>query len=233
MRVDLSGKRKWVAGAAAALVVAGGGVAVGANTFGSPKEERQAVIADAAKQLGIAPAKLSDALNKALENRVDAAVAAGRLSKAEGEALKARIEAGDAPLFPGGRPHGFGHHRGFGHHGPKLDTVATYLGVTEEQLRTELESGKTLAQIAKDHGKTADGLVGALVDAAGKRLDEAVKAGRLTRAEADAMLTGLKARITDFVNGRFPRPPDGDGDHHGFRGGRGAFFGPPPGPPGP
>src|SRR6266511_3920409 len=146
-------RRKLVAGAAAALAVAGGGVAVGATAFGSPKEESQAVIADAAKQLGIEPAKLSAALKQALENRVDAAVAAGRITKAQGDPLKAAKE----------------------------------------------------------------------------KLDAAVTAGRLTRAEADSMLAGLKDRITDFVNGRFPQP---FGDHHGRRGFHGppAFFGPPSGP---
>jgi hypothetical protein len=219
-------KRKLAAGAFAALAVAGGGVAVGATQFGSPKEESQAVIADAAKQLGIEPAKLSTALKTALENRVDAAVAAGRLTKAEGDALKARIESGEAPLFPTGRPHGFG----LRHHGPNLDAALTYLGLTETQLRTELRSGKTLAQIAKAHGKTAEGLVQAFVDAAKEKLDAAVTAGRLTRAEADSMLAGLKERITDFVNGRFPGR---FGEHRGGRGfhrGPGALFGPPPGP---
>ena len=163
-------KLKLAAGAVAALAVAGGGVAVGATQLGSPKEESQAVIADAAKQLGIAPAKLTAALKTALENRVDAAVAAGRITKAR----RRRAEGADpvrrgAP-FPTGRPRGFGlrHH---GHHGPKLDAAATYLGLTEAQLRTELRSGKTLAQIAKAHGKTAEGLVQALVDAANKKLD--------------------------------------------------------------
>jgi len=218
--MHMSAKHKLVAGAAAVLVVAGGGAAIGANTFGSPKEESQAVIDDAAKQLGIAPSKLSDALKTALKNRVDAAVEAGRLSKAEGDALKARIEsAGVVPLFPvGPRPHGFGHH------GPNLDAAASYLGLTEAQLRTELQSGKTLAQVATAHGKTVEGLVGALVAEAGKKLDAAVAADRLTRAEADSMLAGLKERITDFVNGRFPRPFR---DHRGFRGGPHAPFGPP------
>ena len=102
--MDTSAKRKLAAGAAAALVVAGGGVAVGAKAFGSPKEESQAVIADAAKQLGIEPAKLSAALKTALEHRVDAAVESGRLTKAQGDALKARIDSGEMPLFPAGRP---------------------------------------------------------------------------------------------------------------------------------
>src|SRR5580765_3736905 len=174
--MEASAKRKLVAGAAAVLVVVGAGAAVAANKLSSPKAERQAVIADAAKQLGIAPAKLDAALKTALKHRVDAAVAAGKLTKAQGEALKARIDSGDGPLFPAGghRPHGFGHEV---HHGLKLDAAATYLGLTEEELRTELESGKTLSQIATAHGKTPDGLVSALVDAASKKLDEAVTAG--------------------------------------------------------
>ena len=218
----MDAKGKLAIGAAAALVVAGGGVAVGATRFASPKEENQAVIADAAKQLGIEPSKLSHALTTALKDRVDAAVAAGRLTKAQGDALKARIDSEGLPLFPAGPPDHFRHD------GPNLDAVATYLGLTEDQLRTELESGKTLVQVATAHGKTADGLVGTLVDAAGKKLDAAVAEGRLTRAEADSMLAGLKARITDFVNGRFPHPFR---DHRGMRGFRGggppALFGPP------
>ena len=223
-------KRKLVAGAAAALVIASGGVAVGATQFGSPKEESQAVVADAAKQLGIAPEKLSAALKQALQNRVDAAVAAGRITKEQGNELKARIQSGEAPLFPLG-----GHHEGgLRHHGPGLDAAASYLGITEEQLKTELEGGKTLAQVAKAHGKTAAGLVDALVAEAEKKLDAAVKAGRLTQAQANEMLAGLKDRITDLVNGRFPGR---FGEHHGPRGsgfhrGPGAFFGPPPGPHG-
>src|SRR5437867_1479794 len=126
-------KRKLAAGAAAARVVGSGGAAVAANHFGSPKEESQAVMADAAKQLGVAPDKLSAALKKALENRVDAAVAAGRLTKDEGDALKARIESNEVPLFPFGGPPRFREH-----HLPGLDAAAAYLGLTEAQLRSKL-----------------------------------------------------------------------------------------------
>jgi transposase-like protein len=222
--MNTGAKRKLMAGAAAALVVAGGGAAVAANKFGSPKEESDAIVADAAKQLGIEPSKLSSALQKALEHRVDAAVAGGRLSKEEGEALKARIESGQLPLFLAGAPHRFRHH-GFRHHGPNLEAAATYLGLTRAQLRNELENGKTLAQVATAHGKTADGLVQALLDAAKKKLDAAVAAGRLTRTDADATLAGLEERITDFVNGRFPRPFAHFRDVRSFRAFRG---GPPP-----
>jgi len=225
--MDMNAKRKVVIGVAAGLLLAGTGGAFAAGKLTSPKAERQAVINDAAKRLGVEPAKLSDALTKALEDRVDAAVAAGSITKAEGDALKARIEAGDAPGLFGGGPHGgrfgFSHH-----HGPGLDAAAKYLGVTEAQLRTDLANGKTLADVAKAHGKTAAGVVDALVADAKTKLDTAVKAGRLMQAQADEMLSDLKGHLADLVNGTFPAPRfgDHDGDGHGFHGG--AFFGPPP-----
>src|SRR5436305_3143684 len=41
-----------------------------------------------------------------------------------------------------------GHHFDGRHHGDGLAAAATYLGITPAALRTQLESGKTLAQIA-------------------------------------------------------------------------------------
>src|SRR5437764_752231 len=93
--------RKVIIGIAAVLAAAGGGVAVAASGSGSPSEENQAVLDDAAKQLGISSTKLSAALKKALSDRVDAAVAAGRLTKPQGDALKQRINSDAFPLFDG------------------------------------------------------------------------------------------------------------------------------------
>jgi hypothetical protein len=108
----------------------------------------------------------------------------------------------------------FAFHRG---PGDKLSAAAGYLGVTQAQLLTQLQSGKTLAQIANaTQGKSAAGLVDALVAAEKKELADAVAAGRLTQAQADAIGAGLKQRITDFVNGTAPR--FGFGGPHGDRG---------------
>jgi len=195
-------RRKLVTVGAAALAVAGGGAAIAATTGGSPQEESKAVVEDAAKQLGVTPSRLSSALKQALENRVDAAVADGRLTKEQGDALKARIEAKDYPMLGG---FGFGHHggpgiRGFGH----LDAAAAYLGMTETELATELEGGKTLADVAKAKGKSVDGLVSALVADEKQELDAAVAAGRITRAQADELLGNAKQRFTDMANGTLP-----------------------------
>jgi polyhydroxyalkanoate synthesis regulator phasin len=200
-----SHKKKIVALIAVLVVVVGAGAAIGATGALSPKEESEAVVDDAAKQLGVTPNQLTAALKQALKNRVDAAVAAGRLTQAQGKELKARIDAGDAPLLGFGGP-GFGHHGGpHGMHAG-LDAAADYLGVTEAQLHTALESGKTLAQVAKSKGKSVDGLVAAMVADEQAELAAAVKAGRLTQAQANAIQSDLKARITDMVNNAPPVP---------------------------
>lgn len=188
---------------ALALSVVAVGGAIGATKL-TPKQESQAIINDAAQQLGVEPTELTDALKQALKNRVDAAVEDGRLTEEQGRELKERIDAGEVPFFGVGR----GFHKHF--HGPfhaKLEAAAEYLGMTQAQLEEALEDGKTLAQVAKDQGKAVDGLVDALVEGAEQKLQDAVEAGRLTEAEKSEMLDGLRDRITDLVNGRFPRLP--------------------------
>jgi polyhydroxyalkanoate synthesis regulator phasin len=188
-----------VASVVTALAVAGGGAAFAATQGDDPRAESQAIVSDAAKQLGVEPAKLTAALKQAFANRIDAAVEAGRLTKEQGNELKQRIQADDFPLFGPV----FGFHKGIGVHFT-LDTAAKYLGMTDEELHTSLESGKTLAEVAQEKGKSVDGLIDAMVTAATKELDEAVAAGRLTKERRDAMVADLKERITELVNNGRP-----------------------------
>ncbi|HEY7196005.1 MAG TPA: hypothetical protein VH306_02335 [Gaiellaceae bacterium] len=226
-------KRKIAAGTVAGLAVASASGAVAASKLHAPKAESDAVLTDAAKQLGVSTSELRTALKTALENRVDAAVADGRLTKEQGAELKKRIEANDFPILGGGPgpgrfgPHfraGFGH---FGRPGPfgELDRAAAYLGLSEQALRTQLQSGKSLGQIAKAQGKSADGLVDVLVAAVEKRLDTAVEAGRMSKEDEKKVLSDVEARVKDFVDGahfRWFRHEDGDG--------RGSRFDGPPAP---
>ncbi len=210
-----SNRRKVVAGAAAMAAVVGSGAAVAATQW-SPKADEDAVLADAAAQLGVEPDELEGAIEQALENRLDEAVAAGRMTQEQADALKERIESGEFPLFGGGGPGGHGGPHGGGM--VALDAAASYLGLTDEELRTELDDGSTLADVAEEQGKSVDGLVAALVDAAKTDLADAVEAGRLTEAQQTEILAGLEERITTLVN-------------EGFRGGHGP--GGPGGPGGP
>ena len=120
-------------------------------------------------------------------------------------------ESGELPLL--GAP-GFRHGPGGPHeflHG--LDAAASYLGLNEAQLHSRLESGKTLAEIAKAQGKSVAGLKDALVKDAKAKLDAAVKAGRLSSAEEQRILADLQQHVDDLVNGTLPDRRDGP---HGF-----------------
>jgi len=209
-------KRKVIAGAAAALAVGGAGAGIAATKLNdSPSAESKAIVEDAAKQLGVQPQALSAAIKKALSDRVDKAVADGRLTKEQGAELKKRIAADEFPLFG---PPAFGPHFGAPHpffHG--LDAAATYLGLTDAQLRSRLNSGKTLAEIAKAENKSVDGLKTAMQKEAKDKLDATVKAGRLSKDEETQVLKDLNSRIDDLVNAQLRMQFR---DHRGF-GGRG------------
>ncbi len=200
--------------AAAALV--GGGAAIAADRL-TPQQESDTIVADAAKQLGVEASELNAALKQALSNRVDAAVAAGQITQAQGDEMKARIAAGEVPLVgvgPGGK------HRG-GHHFVDLGAAADYLGITDEALKTSLGEGSTLAEIAEEKGKSVDGLKDALSAAARADIAKAVEDGQLTEAQQTEILAGLSDRIDDLVTSE--RGPRGGHGPRGF-----GLSGPPP-----
>jgi hypothetical protein len=209
--MGITRKSKLAALGATVLTVAGGSAAIAATGSGTPADESKAIIETAAKDLGVTSTELSAALKKALIARVDAQLQAGTITEAQATSLKARINSGAFAFGPLGGPRGggFGHHRGAG-----LAAAATYLGKTEAELRTSLESGKSLADVAKaTSGKSVDGLVAAIVAAEKKELAAAVTAGRLTEAQQKEILAGLEQRVTDMVNG--VRPAGGPGGHGG------------------
>lgn len=215
MKAPLTTKLALVAGA---LALVGGGAAIAADKLG-PKQERDAIIASAAKEVGVEPAKLDAALKSAYESQIDAAVKAGQLTQDQADALKKRIEQNGVPLGVPSRGDGFGHrggeHHGFGHRGggAGLEAAAAYLGIDRAAMFDALRNGTTLAELAKQKGKTADGLKQAITAAVTKQLAEAVADGRLDKTRADAITKDLPTRIDDLINGIGPR---GGFGHHGF-----------------
>jgi 3-hydroxyacyl-CoA dehydrogenase len=194
--------KRVLAGVAATLALAvGGGVGFAATRSGSDpaaSESPAAFLADVAERLGIESEKLEAAIEAEALERLDAAVAAGRVTEEEAAKIRERIESGDVPFL--GR-----HHR----HAPVLNGAAEYIGVTPAKLREELKGGKTLAEAAEAHGKTAEGLVEALLADAKEHLDQAVADGKLTQAQEDGMLERLRETLPNAVQRDFHLPPPG------------------------
>jgi lambda repressor-like predicted transcriptional regulator len=227
-------RTRWIATAAAGLaVVVGGGAALAASGSSNPAAD---FMGDVAKRLGISQDRLEGAIEDATIARIDAAVAAGDITKEEGEALKERVRSGDVPgILPGfaGPAHELGAVGPPGVLGPgpfagsdPLDTAADYLGMDEADIRRALRDGKSLADLAKDRGKSVDGLEDALRDEIRRGADRAADDGALSREQADRLAEKLSGAVDELVEkGATP------GLGFGFRGPR---FGPgPPGPLGP
>ena len=199
------------AGALAVAVGAGGAIAASKG----PATSGNGFLARVAGHLGISTQKLEDATKAAAIDQVNADLEAGKITKAQADEMKARINDGGLPLFFGG-PHRFGDfgHRGgpggfgpggFGfHRGGHFSAAADYLGLTVPQLLQKLSAGKSLADIAKAQGKSVDGLEEAMIADAKTHLDQAVKDGLLTQEQATMMLNELKSHIDQIVNGTFP-----------------------------
>jgi hypothetical protein len=149
-------------------------------------------------------------------------VDAGTITQAQADAVKDALSKAK-PAFPGGRKPGapFG-----GPVGKDPAKIAAALGMTEADLKAGLESGKTLAQLATEHGKDPAAVAQVIIDDVNARIDGALSNGRITQAQADQMKADAKARADDIVNGKAPLRP---GRPH--RGGWGpGEFGPPPVP---
>ena len=205
-------RRAIMIGTAVAALAAIGGTALAheSSTVGG------SFIGDFARHLGVSPAKVREAYQATVIDRIEAAVKAGRLTRAQADAIEARVKShpGGPFLFggpQGGFDHGrFEHHGAFAHHGPfdhrgpsRFDAAAAYLGISEDALHEALASGKTPAQIAKANGKTASGLEAAMTASFRARLAAAVKAGRLTKQQADRFTRAVTAHLDDFVQHGF------------------------------
>ena len=92
--------------------------------------------------------------------------------------------------------------RGEGSTARALPAAAAYLGVTPVALRTELRSGKSLAQVATAKGKSVDGLKTALVAAIKTKVDAAKAAGKLDAARADRLLQRAPQLVERLVNAK-------------------------------
>ena len=185
-----------------AAVAAVASLAVGASTAAAA--ERPSLADEVAARLGISPERLREAFRSALAARIDAAVAAGRLTPAQAARLEKRIANAKGLWLGIGIRKGFAQkHRAFvkrvAAKGHGLGAAATYLGMTRAELREELRKGRSLAQVAVAEGKSVDGLVAAMLARAKERASKAVANGRLTQQRADALLERLTERVERLV----------------------------------
>ena len=201
-------KKKIAATAMGAALLAGGAAGAALMTpfnAGAATESTDSTTDTATETPAGAPRAewMTDALSKLVE--------ADTITQAQADAVAEALKAA--------RPEGGPGHGGRGP-GPGLTVAATAIGISEADLRTALQGGDTIADVARAKGVDVTTVIDAIVAEMNSHLDEAVTDGHLTQAQADERKANANERATDLVNGELPaRGP----------GGPGGFGGPPPG----
>ncbi|MBI5088356.1 MAG: hypothetical protein HZB15_05700 [Actinobacteria bacterium] len=151
----------------------------------------------------------SDRLREVLQPLVDDGTLTADQLEAVVSALDAAGPVGDGPMGEGG-PMGPGGRHGHGGMHIGLDAAATALGLTADELRTELEGGSSITDVAAAKGIDVQTVIDAMVAEATQRIDDRVAAGDLTQEEADAKIADLTERVTDAVDNIRPDRPAHD-----------------------
>ncbi len=83
--------------------------------------------------------------------------------------------------------------------GELQEKIASFLGVTVDDLKTARKDGKSLAQIAADNGKTEEALINFIVTEEKAQLDTLLKDGKITQAQYDNMTANLETKVKEMV----------------------------------
>lgn len=207
--------KKWIVAVAGVAVIATIGVgAVMAQTPGAGTGT--SFLDRVAQKLGITTPALTNAIKSARTDQIDQAVANGQMTQQQADALKQKLNAS-----PNGGAFGFG--GGFGGHmrgrgGPGMGgafglmgglmgaegKLATFLGIPQSQLTTELQApNATLATVAAAHGKSRSDLTTFITNTAKSTLDAAVTGGKMTQAQETTALSQLSSHINQLIDGSF------------------------------
>jgi polyhydroxyalkanoate synthesis regulator phasin len=137
-----------------------------------------------------------------LQQALDTLVGKGTITKSQADAVKNQVHSLEQqraksfaqnhhfPAFggPAGMPHG------------ALEQLFSKLGTDPKALFDELQSGKTLADIAKEKGIDVTSMKNEVIAEATKGIDQAVKNGWMTAAEASSLKAKLPSQIDGLLN---------------------------------
>jgi hypothetical protein len=173
-----------------------------AATIGvSPEELRNQVrsgktVAQVSTEHGVDPANVVNAIVTALTQQIDQKAAAGTGGAARAEQAKQKVPDLAYRFVNNTKSHRRGHRV----LKDAVQAAAKEIGVSESDVKQARKDGKSIAQVAKEHDKSVDDVVNAVVNAATSDVDQAVKGGKLDSQKADQIKQKLPERVKKLVN---------------------------------
>jgi len=178
------------------MVVAALGLAaigVGAGFAQQDNAAADSFLAKVAAKLGIGEDQLKTAVDEAYSETIDEQLAAGQLTQDQADRLRERgFEL--APMFgPRGGRSPLGGVR-------LMESAAEVLGLSTDDLMTQLRDGKSLADVAQAQGISTDKLKTDLLAKVKAQLDTLVSDGKLTQAQGDDSYSKTESNIDNIIS---------------------------------
>ncbi|RCW44948.1 SHOCT domain-containing protein [Paenibacillus prosopidis] len=197
----------------------GGNIDAIAEILGLTADELKAeikegkTIAAIATEKGVDVQKVIDAQVSEIKEKLNEQLAAGEITQEQYDTkLAASVERAtnhvNGVLPEGGK--------GWG---DSIDAIAEALGLTADELKAEIEEGKTIAAIATEKGVDVQTVVDAWVSEIKEKLNEQLAAGEITQEQYDTKLAAAVEHATKHVNGELPMSGMGGKGPRGERGG--------------
>ena len=184
---------------AAALALAGsvGGMVLAQSAPAAGQGPVASFVASVAQNLGVTPTRLDTAIQAAELARVNTLSQSHKMSAARAKALTALIDKNPLAALSVGlnqRPLMAAQMRRV-----EMKAAIGYLGLTGAVVHKDHAAGQSLAAIATAQGKTAAGLVQAMLVPLQTRLAKAVAAGHLSATQEQTMLSHAQTMLNTWV----------------------------------
>lgn len=158
---------------------------------------------DVASAKGIDNVKLAQGLEAALTAKIDQAVQNNKLKPEQATTIKAKLPQRVQAMLD---KKWDGQKKGPGFHGTAKgnfkginEQVQTLLGIDAATLKTEIQSGKSLVDIAQAKGVSKDALVAKIKSTLEANLDQAIKDQKLSTDKAAKIKENLPQKIESMV----------------------------------
>ena len=154
-------------------------------------------VAAVATEHNVDPGGVVNAVVAALTQQIDQAAAQGKIDGNRADQAKQKL-----PDFANRFVNETKSNQGRGRAVLKdaANAAAKEIGVSVADLKQARKDGKSIAQVAKDHNKSVDDVVNAIVKQATIGVDQAVKDGKLDSKKADQIKQKLPDRAKQLVN---------------------------------
>ncbi|MHB8916689.1 MAG: DUF2680 domain-containing protein [Desulfocucumaceae bacterium] len=149
-----------------------------------------------AANLGMDQDKVVAALDATKKQMLDEAVQQGRITQEQADKMAAGKNVGPG-MFGGFNGKMHDRKQGFKDFGRNNGDMAKILGITEDELKSELQSGKKMQQILADHGVTAEQFHQQMLEIKKEALSKAVSEGKLTQEQYDKMIQRMGQRFNN------------------------------------